>query len=635
MTQSQHEKKPRKPTTPAQSPTAKPSSPLGVNPLMAQQAMADPAQATPKNLLKLQRAYGNQSVSQMLTHQVEAMSNKHGALPGVIQRAFIPNADAFKENTNLGTFHRREDTLKVLDKLIVEYHQNIEGSATAEKVNNTLHLLAEMKQLADIWLNEHQQIENQDVLKYMKAFKEGVSREEIYYNRRKTDLEKKNVEIAEVTRNPNSKVQEIKLKHEGSVKSVFTKVAPEIDAAIPQRGDKCEMEVEVKFPLHPPGFIGGRMKFEAERLASGKAKLRAELAVTGGAKIPVVEVAGEVGGYLEAQAANTEDALQLISYALYRRFREAKWLPREAASYLWGGDSDEKGYRRAEAWSGQIEKNIFGKQSDAYAESGGLVGVKAKGDAGVAKLEGGITGTMGRKYTADSIKKFKGEFLKKEGQLDESKDVLGQTYMPTHRGGMKTFGLNIDALKFKFKAEAGPIKADATATLKWQENLPKEGEKKQYHKFSSAKLEAVAQIPPLPGVTLSAEVLRLFKNLAAGMESETKKQTKGQVAGESMEHLANFADAAAMLEGVKKYKAQWGDPVKGKPGELSKSLGATNSGALRIVAEWKDKKWKINLSFNTIKELKLDAGVFKGGIKKMTQDIALEYETGKGWDLAV
>src|SRR3954453_17346590 len=146
--------------------------------------------------------------------------------------------------------------------------------------------------------------------------------------------------------------------------------------------------------------------------------------------------------------------MDLFSYALYRRFREAHACPSEAAKYVCGRHTGKYGFGKAEAWSLELEKRLFDipdpdptdpqyveggqgpvtqdgtppfnqalfdadqeevdeKRKQIYVESGCLIGVTAELDAGVISAEVSVAYTEGRRIDFESLKNRKGGAGKK------------------------------------------------------------------------------------------------------------------------------------------------------------------------------------------------------------------------------
>src|SRR5690606_27927411 len=160
--------------------------------------------------------------------------------------------------------------------------------------------------------------------------------------------------------------QKLRDHYKGSADSMFVKAAMLLDKAVSNAGDQASLEIEFEIPVDPSGvgFIGGRLSIEAEKDDDNMVKARTEMVITGGANIGVAKVKAELGGYIEAQAGSGADVMNLYSYGLYRRFRESKAIPREAANYMWGGQTSAHGYQKAEAWSRALEQRLFGALPD-------------------------------------------------------------------------------------------------------------------------------------------------------------------------------------------------------------------------------------------------------------------------------
>jgi hypothetical protein len=225
--------------------------------------------------------------------------------------------------------------------------------------------------------------------------------------------------------------------HTQQASSVLEKLGVVVDTAVPNNGDTGEIEVNFKFPVEPSGvgFLGGRFKVEASK-DDDMVKVRTEMAVTGGAEFPWAEVKGEMGVYLESQADSGGDAMALVSYGLYRRFRESAYVPAEVSNYLWGGNWGNYGRVGADEWSRQMEERMFSVptpergasdtdeayatamashaakltriRDSVYVESGGLVGVSATADAVIFAAEAAVQGLAGKRVDMTSLENTKG-----------------------------------------------------------------------------------------------------------------------------------------------------------------------------------------------------------------------------------
>jgi hypothetical protein len=287
--------------------------------------------------------------------------------------ARLVSADAFRQRVR----HLKEDgTLKQILKLLGRY-QELDAKPKSLKSDSKLVSTAALIQ-GDVerWLEKHSPARDpgldpgvRDAMNKLQA----DATTEIARLKRQADLhdedgtEKLNKRIAAK-----------------DIHSAFQRLAPAIDAVVPNSGSKAEIEAEIEFAVDPTmvGYIGLRLKLEADRAEDKKLKTRVELALTGGAKIPNIgRVRLDVGGYLETQAKTAEEVLQLVSYGLYRTARRRRDVPRWFVNKLWGGEWDsDPGYANAERWAGRIETGIMQANPDAYAEAGMMGG--AMGEAG-------------------------------------------------------------------------------------------------------------------------------------------------------------------------------------------------------------------------------------------------------------
>ncbi|APR88388.1 hypothetical protein A7982_13737 [Minicystis rosea] len=245
----------------------------------------------------------------------------------------------------------------------------------------------------------------------------------------------------------------IEIEAEGNARSLLQRFAPLLRRVAPATGDTGEIVATLKVPVDPSGigYLGFRFKAEVERRFDGY-KVRFETVLTSGAKVGNIgELGGELGGYLEATGATPDDAMALISYGVYRRFRESVWLPRELANYGWGGG---EGWKGAEAWAADVEREKLGSKG-SYVETGGLA--VAKGDFGIAKvakakLEGKLS--SGRKYDKASIEKYK-------------RAGFGEPSAKPERRSTEVIGASVQAVKTKGNVTVGPFRGEVSAGFKF------------------------------------------------------------------------------------------------------------------------------------------------------------------------
>ena len=193
--------------------------------------------------------------------------------------------------------------------------------------------------------------------------------------------------------------------------SAFERLGAVIEGAVPALGSKAEVEGELEFAVDPSmiGFVGLRIKLEADRPETTRLKTRAELTFTAGAKIPNLGRARfDMGGYVEVQGRSGAEAARLISYAIYRTARRHREVPRWLVNKMWGGDWESNpGYAKAERWAGAVESSVLKGNADGYAESGLMVGGMAEvglqaGDV-AAKAKGSVQAGVGERWDEAAI----------------------------------------------------------------------------------------------------------------------------------------------------------------------------------------------------------------------------------------
>jgi hypothetical protein len=532
--------------------------------------------------------------------------------------------------------------MKKLDTLLGEFDEmkktgsHLLPGGNQDRAINILHEIVED---VDIWMSSHEGDKSRSKkripgLTKLKtdAAKEVVELEGIREKSREFLGEKQEP----VTRTANT----FKTQMEGDFSSILTKLGPIFSAAAPSSGDTGEIEVAVKVPVDPSGvgYLGFRIKASVERLKKQAMKMRFELAVIGGGKIgTAADVGGELGMYLESQGATPEKALELISYGVYRRFRESKVIPNEVANFIWGGSATAVGWNRSEKWAAKVEKENFKAKSTfapgdsdeagAYVETGGFAGVKAKGGVGgVAELEGTGQYSMGQKYDHDSVKGLKTKYGGALGKADKA---------PTTRGITHHIGENVHHLEFGFSATGGPFSGALKVGVDWSTQQRNAG----LAKLQAVKvgLEAAATLPMtdligggLAGyvIPLSASVIKGIRAAATGTAND--KRSKGQNVGEVISGCENGATALTQIAGVPKEafvpKFETGQPPPGFEAPVDLKL------SLQGMYDFFEKKWVFEFKLEYIKSINVNAGVFEMKVKKGQRLLRVTYDGGK-WEV--
>ena len=540
----------------------------------------------------------SQAGQETIAHELAHVVQQGGATTRRKVRR-LTSAKDFKASTNEGVFVKRGEAVKAIDGWLKEWEALSKQKGSQAKAKQQEQLLLQMKYAVEGWIQDHTiQGVGEDPgrvkrMAGMKAFAGSVATELIgvrqvlsgSYSQGPTD----DVDVSSASAN----FKKLKSKYEGNASSTLNKLAWMIDAAVPNKGDSSELEIEFRWPVDPTGiaFVGGRIKASAQRdstvgAAAGEQSgvtLRCELAVTfGGQWLDVAEAKGELGGYFEASAKNAVDATTLVSYSMYRRWRESYVLPDGAANYIWGGRGGKFGKAKAEQWSNKVETTIFGGagneesyvESGALAKVGGKVGVK-KGNLGGAELEGSLTYTNGTRYDKESIESAKGALgakntKSKNANLSDAQTKLGRT---------------VQTLNFQFSATGGPVTGEVVALAKWL------GSKSQDEDVVTQDLNSVelefsgkAVVPTAGHGDLVSKVIRylgpglmsLVKVIRRGVEAKKQaaKGEQGQKAKNMGAVFGTLEDGVPVFSQILKLgepdKADFGE-TKDAVSELGKS----------------------------------------------------------------
>jgi hypothetical protein len=574
----------------------------------------------PQQLSALQRAVGNTAARRVAG----------GTAPRGPQRLWTHKE--FAEHTYESYFTRKSTAQLAVEKLIKAYFalETPKNRPTVEHVN----LLAQMKTAAQLWIADHtvdlddEQTEDPNRARRMQGFKDFLANVDGELSTIKGSL---GDEFTEEIGEEHKEFTKLRDYYKGSANSLFTKASKLLGAAVSLPGDEASLEIEFEIPIDPDGvgFIGGRLSVEAEKDDDSMITARTEMVITGGANIGIAKVKAELGGYIEAKAGSAVDVMNLYSYGLYRRFRESKAIPREAANYMWGGQTSSYGYKKAEAWSRTLEQQLFGEIPDpdpnddkyasmspdeklkaieedqkvvegarervknTYVETGGIIA--GKGEVGISKLvelEVGVQYTSGKKITAESIKAAKGT-------------VGGKNKGPAIRGAQTSLGEDTSSVSFSMAATVGPLEGEF--------EISKSGGDLEISfdvtgKIPAGALDGVAAYLANVGVSL----VRFARTVNVAKEDEV------------LGPLAALGGVTAAL-----YTPVAGAVVSGDPTSLIGDVGIR----LSMSAEREDGEWSGSIELRHVKSTSFEPPIgLKVELEKSERIGALQYSGGK-WAL--
>ena len=365
--------------------------------------------------------------------------------------------------------------------------------------------------------------------------------------------------------------EKLKVKYEGDPSSTLAKLGALVEMAVPNAGDASEIEVAFRWPVEPSGiaFVGGTLRLKAENSsppgssagAQGAKNIlaRMEVVFTVGAQgMNVGKIQAELGGYIESSAKTGRECMVLMSYLLFRKFRESYVVPRGATNYLWGGRTGKFGALKAEKWGKQVETDVFGENEGAYVQSGLVGGVSGDAELGNDQIGAGIGGKIrggtGTRYDTESIESVKGALGAANKKRKESNITSTQ----------KQLGRGVRFFEFEVEGNVGPFKGATGIKLQWQTEQGKGAAGKPVWKMSAAELEfkAGATVPNVGGDELGERIagwategvrtlvskiraavgIHQDKINAALTEQEKKEAKAGSIKGESWGSLMDGLD---------------------------------------------------------------------------------------------
>jgi hypothetical protein len=451
----------------------------------------------------------------------------------------------------------------------------------------------------------------------------------------------------------------------GDANSCFRKLGKLIEMAVPAAGDKASINLQVKIPVSPGVFVNLGLGAETSRgerqanhdptatqvMTPASVKLNVSAGVSGNVG-SAAEVAGALGGYIEARAQTGADAAELLSYALFRRGRSSKAIPREVVNFMWGeGNSDAFGWQVAEMWSLGVEQRILEsymtgteEKNENYVETGGFG--KVSGSVGVdkvAKIEGAAQAYMGTRIDATSLKARKGgagEANRRSGKVAGLGHGERMSSQASTRGvAQKNVGRTTRGFKLSAAAGNDMLKGGLEFAMRWISDGK--------HGVKTYDL-AEATIGGSFGFTMPADeiiggglgnliptvvesVNRMIANskMKAAQEEETNPRQLGNV----VNSLDSGATAIAMLA---KAEDAWKPPTK--LAESSSGFSSSTTYTLGVEFDIKNKEMSITLSQDKTSEAaKIATDVTKGaavGVKvemaKSSRLLAVKYD-GTKW----
>ncbi len=199
-----------------------------------------------------------------------------------------------------------------------------------------------------------------------------------------------------------------------------------LDKVIPQPGDNVSLSVELTIPIpSSPAFVTLKVEGKAGRGTTGfttagfasagnphRLEIMSQFSVGAGVGAKLlgldVSVGGSIGFFVRSGAdEGTKAAMTALSYGAYRA---ATGLSRQFGNW-WAGSGagvDEGKTQRSEIWAAMVEERVFDRDSSAFADLGGSLGVaataKGKVDGlGGMEAEAALAAEVFRRYDKEGL----------------------------------------------------------------------------------------------------------------------------------------------------------------------------------------------------------------------------------------
>ena len=397
-----------------------------------------------------------------------------------------------------------------------------------------------------------------------------------------------------------ARTKTVKETIEGPVHSRLGKLAKVIGPMFAMDGDKGKVEFLLKVPVGDPGgggYVGmrftGQIEHDVEwdeekkddhtfmvakkdkdtgdkKVKADTFKIKADLAVTGGYRVPfVADIGGELGGYLEVESdKGLERAMELISFGFYRRFRESTLMPGFVTDQLWGlgGGSAGKGAsfgkksdaknKEAKAWGKAFQESLSDKE---FIENGAFGAVT--GSASISELatfKGSLRGFAGKRYAKQTMAALEEHKANKKTKLTAINSSREHNLGRNMFGSELSFEFGVGPFVFSGKVKGTGMENQAGNNL--DEKLSKKLTKLDANDPDPA---VVAQIKKIK------QARRLLERQLYSIETEGFAASRGGSFANALmttSQVMSWAAAAGshVRSAVVSYKGQYGEDKKGQ-----------------------------------------------------------------------
>jgi hypothetical protein len=386
-----------------------------------------------------------------------------------------------------------------------------------------------------------------------------------------------------------------------------------INMAVPFPGTEASLEIELTIPVGGVGVANAYLvlKFGGEASkdedSTGKQEIGAKAKMSFGAKFEVAQMLDfsvGIGGFIEAQAQDTDKLMSLFSYGGYRL---ADGISKKLSSTIWGygGKTGQTKQEEAARWADAMEEDAL--VGDNYVELGAAGEVGAEVNVGIGKLGLGLEIGGGKRY-------------------DES--TKGRTGL-VHNDGKKTFFVNASAEiepNFEGFGASFGISGSFKRVRDYMKNGSNMAGENEWEFVIGAKLSTglgnsknekvdkiIRWISAIAGP--AATWANMFTSKSQSEATEKVGAVGQTVSGVAVSSLLN-SNANSFAEGI---VSKMGAETSSLTGDLEDNLQNNGALALEATITHDGDGWNISFALKEIKTTSVNVGIVKGTMEKSTR----------------
>lgn len=416
--------------------------------------------------------------------------------------------------------------------------------------------------------------------------------------------------------------------------SGLNKIRGIIDLIVPNKGDAASFSCQLKIPF---GHTGGYafVAFETEAEHDDEMKLSAQIGIGLGFDIKVVDVNGQFGMHVEAEADNTQAALNLISYGMYRH--TSTTFP-SVAEKLWGlgGKSGSSKLEEAEAWATAIEEKHLNNDKHSV-QVGNFVQLAVAIDAGITEAEITLYRKGYKHYDKESIEKSTfgnfGDETEWSVLAAKAKTLANYSSRGAKYGASGEVALNLGF---------GELQLEGEGELDWRDGGPNSIEVSfgiglpfNYGDDNADWIYIINRIYT-PMLGLFTTMNRTINN-KVGSQDDADEMSKAQVAGALIDGVSDH-HFTTQFDQIGHQLVSATEKIDPDTDEIDHIVKMSSSTALSFSFEYefgdkeadKESEWEVAAELSNVKSFEVDTGILQFSVEKSKQLAKLGREKKDG-----